>query len=95
MKTENHSSMDSLALARAACLGVAPQHLTKGWAWRADDQGRRSERAAQERSRSMGNDVKQVRLSAEPADVRITQLVFRWDNRRDDARAGRANLNTA
>jgi hypothetical protein len=86
MKTENHSLMDSSALARAACLGAAPQHLTKVWAWRTDGQGRRTERADQERSRSMGNDVKQVRLSAERADVRITQLVFHWDNRRDDAK---------
>jgi len=29
-------------------------------------------------------DVKQVRLSVEGADVRITQLVLGWDNRRDD-----------
>jgi hypothetical protein len=29
-------------------------------------------------------DVKQVKLSAEGADVQITQLVLNWDNRRDD-----------
>ena len=29
-------------------------------------------------------DVKQVKLSAEGADVQITQLVLNWDNRKDD-----------
>jgi hypothetical protein len=30
-------------------------------------------------------DIKQVRLSADGADVKITSIVFHWDNRRDDA----------
>jgi hypothetical protein len=29
-------------------------------------------------------DVKQVKLSAEGADVQVTSLVLHWDNRRDD-----------
>ena len=29
-------------------------------------------------------DVKQVKLSAEGADVQVTQLVLHWDNRKDD-----------
>ncbi len=29
-------------------------------------------------------DVKQVKLSAEGADVQITKLVLNWDNRKDD-----------
>ena len=29
-------------------------------------------------------DVKQVKLSAEGADVQITNLVLHWDNRKDD-----------
>ncbi len=37
--------------------------------------------------KSTGNrwdkDVKQVKLSAEGADVQITQLVLNWDNRKD------------
>jgi hypothetical protein len=37
-------------------------------------------------------DVKQVKLSVEGADVKITSVVFGWDNRKDDTLTGVGTL---
>ena len=78
-----------------ACLGVASVVLVGavGSARAADEWfvlGEQTIKAADPSAqiKSAGNrwdkDVKQVKLSAEGADVQITQLVLNWDNRKDD-----------
>ena len=87
MKTKIHTLMASLAVASAALLG------TPGTATAADEWfvlGEQTIKAADPSTqiKSAGSrwdkDVKQVKLSAEGADVQITQLVLNWDNRKDD-----------
>jgi len=87
MKTKIHTMMASLALAAAALVGAV------GTATAADEWfvlGEQTIRSADPsvNIKSAGGrwdkDVKQVKLSAEGADVQITQIVLNWDNRKDD-----------
>jgi len=88
MKTKTKHVMASLVVASATFVGAV------GAAAAAADQwfvlGQQTIRAADPSAeiKSTGGrwdkDVKDVKLSAEGADVQITKLVLHWDNRRDD-----------
>jgi hypothetical protein len=87
MKTKIHALTASLVLASAALMGAV------GTATAADEWfvlGEQTIRSADPsvNIKSAGGrwdkDVKQVKLSAEGADVQITQIVLNWDNRKDD-----------
>ena len=87
MKTKIHALMGSLVVASVAFMG------TMGSAVAADEWfvlGEQTIKSADPSAaiKSAGGrwdkDVKQVKLSAEGADVQITNLVLHWDNRRDD-----------
>lgn len=87
MKTKLHALMGSIAVASVAFMG------TMGSAIAADEWfvlGEQTIKSADPSAaiKSAGGrwdkDVKQVKLSAEGADVQITNLVLHWDNRRDD-----------
>jgi hypothetical protein len=87
MKTKIHILMASFVVASIALMG------TMGSARAADTWfvlGEQTIKATDPSTaiKSEGNrwdkDVKQVKLSAEGADVQITNLVLNWDNRRDD-----------
>lgn len=88
MKTNIHVLMASLVVASAAFVG------TTGSARAAADQwfvlGQQTIKAADPsvEIKSTGSrwtkDVKEVKLSAEGADVQVTKLVLHWDNRKDD-----------
>jgi len=89
MKTNIHVLMASVVVASATFIGGASS------AWAAADQwfvlGQQTIKAADPSTeiKSTGSrwtkDVKEVKLSAEGADVQITNLVLHWDNRRDEA----------
>src|SRR5688572_30969674 len=95
MKTKLHALMGSFAVASAAFMG------TMGSAIAADDKwfvlGEQTIKSADPSAaiKSAGGrwdkDVKQVKLSAEGADVQITNLVLHWDNRKDDTDEGCRN----
>jgi hypothetical protein len=87
MKTKIQTLMASVVVASAALLGAA------GTATAADEWfvlGEQTIRPADPsvNIKSAGGrwdkDVKQVKLSAEGADVQISQIVLHWDNRKDD-----------
>ena len=87
MKTKIHALMGALVVASCAFVG------TMGSAIAADEWfvlGEQTIKSADPSAaiKSSGGrwdkDVKQVKLSAEGADVQITNLVLHWDNRRDD-----------
>ena len=88
MKTKTSTLMASLVVATATFIGAV------GCATAAGDQwfvlGQQTIQAADPSTeiKSTGGrwdkDVKEVNLSAEGADVQITNLVLHWDNRRDD-----------
>ena len=88
MKTKTKRVMASFLVASATFVGAV------GAAAAAADQwfvlGQQTIRAADPSAeiKSTGGrwdkDVKDVKLSAEGADVQITKLVLHWDNRRDD-----------
>ena len=87
MKMKLHALMGSFAVASAAFMG------TMGSAMAADEWfvlGEQTIKSADPSAaiKSAGGrwdkDVKQVKLSAEGADVQITNLVLHWDNRKDD-----------
>lgn len=87
MNTKMRSLLGSVAVATAALLGAT------GSAVAADEWfvlGEQSIKAADPSAsiKSAGGrwdkDVKQVKLSAEGADVQVNSLVLHWDNRKDD-----------
>ena len=88
MKTKTSTLMASLVVATATFIGAV------GCATAAGDQwfvlGQQTIQAADPSTeiKSTGGrwdkDVKEVKLSAEGADVQITSLVLHWDNRKDD-----------
>jgi len=87
MKTKLHALMGTFAVASVAFMG------TMGSAIAADEWfvlGEQTIKSADPSAaiKSAGGrwdkDVKQVKLSAEGADVQITNLVLHWDNRKDD-----------
>jgi hypothetical protein len=87
MKTKIHTLAASFVVASAALMGAV------GTATAADEWfvlGEQTIRSADPsvNIKSAGGrwdkDVKQVKLSAEAADVQISQIVLHWDNRKDD-----------
>ncbi|RZL92895.1 MAG: hypothetical protein EOP82_08830, partial [Variovorax sp.] len=87
MKTKIYSLMASLAVASAALMGtVGTATAADQWFVLGEQTIKSSDPSAQIKSAGgrWEKDVKQVKLSAEGADVQITQLVLNWDNRKDD-----------
>ena len=87
MKTKIHSLMASVVVASAALMGaVGTASAADEWFVLGEQTIKATDPSAS--IKSEGNrwdkDVKQVKLSAEGADVQITNLVLNWDNRRDD-----------
>jgi hypothetical protein len=87
MKTKIHSLMASFVVASAALMGaVGTASAADEWFVLGEQTIKATDPSAS--IKSEGNrwdkDVKQVKLSAEGADVQITNLVLNWDNRRDD-----------
>ena len=87
MKTKIHTLVASFVVASAALMGAV------GTAIAADEWFVLGEQTIKSADPSVviksaggrwDKDVKQVKLSAEGADVQITQLILNWDNRRDD-----------
>jgi len=87
MKTKIHTLAASFVVASAALMGAM------GTATAADEWFVLGEQTIKSADPSVviksaggrwDKDVKQVKLSAEGADVQITQLIFNWDNRRDE-----------
>ena len=87
MKTKIHTLVASFVVASAALMGAV------GTAIAADEWFVLGEQTIKSADPSVviksaggrwDKDVKQVKLSAEGADVQITQLVLNWDNRRDE-----------
>jgi len=87
MKSRIHTWMANFVVASAALVGAM------GTATAADEWfvlGEQTIKSADPSAaiKSTGSrwdkDVKQVKISAEGADVEITNLVLHWDNRRDD-----------
>ena len=87
MKTKIHTLAASLVVASAALLGAV------GTATAADEWFVLGEQTIKSADPSVNiksaggrwdKDVKQVKLSAEGADVQVTQLILNWDNRRDE-----------
>ena len=86
MKTKIHTLMASLAVASAAFLGAGTATAADEWFVLGEQTIKAADPSAQIKSAGgrWEKDVKQVKLSAEGADVQITQLVLNWDNRKDD-----------
>ncbi|MDM0031980.1 hypothetical protein QTI33_07450 [Variovorax sp. J22P271] len=86
MTTNIRTLMAALAFASTALMGAGTATAADQWFVLGEQTIKASDPSAQ--IKSTGNrwekDVKQVKLSAEGADVQITQLVLNWDNRRDD-----------
>jgi hypothetical protein len=85
MKTKIHSLMASLVV--ASLMGTAGTAIAAdAWFVLGEKTIKSSDPSAQIKSEGgrWEKDVKQVKLSAEGADVQITQLVLNWDNRKDD-----------
>ena len=87
MKTKIHTLVASFVVTSAALMGAV------GTATAADEWFVLGEQTIKSADPSVNiksaggrwdKDVKQVKLSAEGADVQITQLILNWDNRRDD-----------
>jgi hypothetical protein len=86
MKTKIHTLMASLAVASAAFLAAGTATAADEWFVLGEQTIKAADPSAQIKSAGgrWEKDVKQVKLSAEGADVQITQLVLNWDNRKDD-----------
>jgi len=86
MKTKIHAVMASLAVASAAFLAAGTATAADAWFVLGEQTIKAADPSAQIKSAGgrWDKDVKQVKLSAEGADVQITQLVLNWDNRKDD-----------
>ena len=87
MKTKIHTLMASFVVAFAALMGSV------GTAMAADEWFVLGEQTIKSADPSVNiksaggrwdKDVKQVKLSAEGADVQISQIILHWDNRKDD-----------
>ena len=86
MKTKFHTLVASLAVASAAFLAAGTATAADEWFVLGEQTIKAADPSAQIKSAGgrWEKDVKQVKLSAEGADVQITQLVLNWDNRKDD-----------
>ena len=86
MKMKIHTLMASLAVASAALMAAGTATAADEWFVLGEQTIKAADPSAQIKSAGSrwDKDVKQVKLSAEGADVQITQLVLNWDNRKDD-----------
>jgi hypothetical protein len=87
MTTNIRTLMASVAVASLALMGaVDTATAADQWFVLGEQTIKASDPSTQIKSAGgrWDKDVKQVKLSAEGADVQITQLVLNWDNRRDD-----------
>jgi hypothetical protein len=87
MKTKIHAYMASFVVASAALVGaVGSARAADEWFVIGEQTIKSADPSTQIKSAGgrWDKDVKQVKLSAEGADVQITSLVLNWDNRRDD-----------
>lgn len=87
MKMKMHRLVASFVVASASLMGaVESATAADQWFVLGEQTIKSSDPSAQVKSEGgrWDKDVKQVKLSAEGADVQITQLVLNWDNRRDD-----------
>ena len=86
MKTKMHALMATVVVASAGFLGACASMGNDDWFVLGEQTIKSSDPSAS--IKSVGSrwekDVKQVKLSAEGADVQITNLVLHWDNRPDD-----------
>jgi hypothetical protein len=87
MKTKIHAYMASFVVASAALVGaMGSVRAADEWFVLSEQTIKSADPSTQIKSAGgrWDKDVKQVKLSAEGADVQITSLVLNWDNRRDD-----------
>jgi hypothetical protein len=88
MKTKTRRVMASFVVASAAFVGAMGGAVAAADQWFVLGQQTISAADPSTEIKSSGGrwdkDVKDVKLSAEGADVQITKLVLHWDNRRDD-----------
>jgi len=87
MKTKIHTLIGSFVVASVALMGAVGT-ATAADTWFVLGQQTIKSTDPSVAIKSEGDrwdkDVKQVKISAEGADVQITNLVLNWDNRRDD-----------
>jgi len=86
MKTKMHALMATFVVASAGFLGACASIANDQW-FVLGEQTLQSVNPSVEIKSEGGRwdkDVKQVKMSAEGADVQITNLVLHWDNRPDD-----------
>ena len=87
MKTKIHTLMASFVVASVAFMGaMGSANAADEWFVLGEQTIKSADPSVddQEPRRSMGKDVKQVKISVEGADVQITKVVLHWDNRTDD-----------
>jgi hypothetical protein len=87
MKTKLRALMGSFAVASAAFMGAMSSAVAADeWFVLGEQTLKSADPSAAIKSAGgrWDKDVKQVKLSAEGADVQITNLVLHWDNRKDD-----------
>jgi len=87
MKTRIHTWMASCVVASVAFLGASGSAVAADeWFVLGEQTIKATDPSAAIKSAGgrWDKDVKQVKLSAEGADVQITNLVLHWDNRKDD-----------
>ena len=87
MKTKIHTLMASFVIASVALMGAMSSAIAADQWFVLGEQTIKSADPSVEIKSEGGRwdkDVKQVKLSAEGADVQITNVVLHWDNRKDD-----------
>src|SRR5436190_14923209 len=88
MKSNIHVLLASAVVASAAFIGSPGSALAAADKWFVMGQQAIQATDPSAEIKSTGSrwskDVKEVKISAEGADVQITNLVLHWDNRKDD-----------
>lgn len=86
MKTKIHTLMAAFVVASVAMLGACASIPDDQWFVLGEQTIQSVNPSVQIKSEGgrWDKDVKEVKLSAEGADVQITRLVLHWDNRTDD-----------
>jgi hypothetical protein len=87
VKTNIHTLMASFVIASMALMGAMSSAIAADQWFVLGEQTIKSADPSVEIKSEGGRwdkDVKQVKLSAEGADVQITNVVLHWDNRKDD-----------
>ena len=86
MKTKIHTLLAAFVVASAAFLGACASVGNDQWFVLGEQTIRTEDPSVEIKSEGgrWDKDVKQVKMSAEGADVQITKVVLHWDNRVDD-----------